>query len=262
MMKGIKRVFLRKTTLITTLLVIALSATYLYSLTPKADLPKLPLDLDKAGELHGHICFGLSKGYLAVKIAQKELQGEGFENTAILPISENQQCGVDAIQAVLKESTPFGNTLGNRDKGLIIENVGKDVWKFIRLSDMKGIRVARKVGAFSKIFSNQPKEYKLLKRKYFSNVATPQEKHRYLVMERKNIQKMLLVPTDQAYAVRELTSKEVAVISHKYLSHAGPPNKTRHVCAMCGEEFLEKWGRVSGGKMVCIPCAGKARKKR
>jgi len=240
---------------------IAASATWLYSSTPNLDLPELPKDLEKAMELHGHICFGLSKGYLAVKIAQEELQGEGFKGSAILPISENKQCGVDAIQVVLKENTPFGNSLGNKNKGIIIENVGKDVWKFVRLKDMKGIRVSRKVGAFKKIFSNQPREYKLLKRKFFSNVATANEKHDYLVMERKNIQKMLALPREQTYAVRELTTEEIVEVEHKYLSHKGPPNKKRYVCTICGEEFLEKWGRVVDGKVACIPCAKKAKHK-
>jgi len=256
-----KRISRFKRTLLIASAMVVLSTTLLYSSTPLSDLPKIPADLEEAGKLHGHICFGLTKGYLAVKIAQKELQGEGFAGSPILPVSENKQCGVDAIQAVLKENSPFGNSLGNKHKGLVIENIGKDVWKFVRLKDMKGIRVARKVGAFKSIFANQPKEYKLLKRKFFANIANAKEKHDYLVIERKNIQKMLALPFEQTYAVRALTLEETSRIQHKYLSHKGPPNKTRHVCSICGEEFLEKWGRIVGGKMVCIPCAEKSEKK-
>jgi len=256
-----KRISRFKRTLIIAFGIVILSTTWLHSSTPLSDLPKIPAELEEAGKLHGHICFGLTKGYLAVKIAQKELQGEGFAGSPILPISENKQCGVDAIQAVLKEDSPFGNSLGNKHKGLVIENIGKDVWKFVRLKDMKGIRVARRVGAFKSIFSNQPREYKLLKRKFFSNIANLKEKHDYLVMERKNIQKMLALPFEQTYAVRELTLEETSEIQRKYLSHRGPPNKTRYVCSICGEEFLEKWGRIVDGKMACIPCEKKARKK-
>lgn len=220
-------------------------------------LAPLPKGLEKGIVFHGHICNGFAKGYIAVKAAEKKLQGKGFEGTPILPIAENNQCGLDAIQITLKENSAFGNTTGNRARGLIVEDVGKDAFKFIRLVDMKGIRVVIKPGVVEKIFHNEEWEYNVMKRKYFLGIAHPKDKKKLMDIEKKNLQHLLALPLEDVCYIRELTHNEISDIEYKYLSKLGPPDNEKLVCPICGETFLASRAKKADGKMLCIPCAKK-----
>jgi len=224
-----------------------------------SSLPPLPKELEKAIEFHGHICNGFAKGYIAAKIAQKILQAEGFEKTPILPIAENNQCGLDAIQATLKENSAFGNTIGNRARGLIVDDVGKDAFKFVRLIDMKGIRVLIKLGVVEAVFRRKDWEYAVLRRKFFLGIAREAGKDKLFRIEKDNFRKLLAMPTKELCSIRELTNEEISYIEEKYLAKLGPPDNKKLVCPICKEEFLASRSRKLGGQTVCIACARKAK---
>ena len=217
----------------------------------QADFPE---DFVRLVEFHGHLCPGVVKGYLAVKVAQLHLQDGKANGEAITPIVEGKRCGLDAIQLLLKESSPNGNTLGNRDKGLIILDYGKDVWIFIRDRDQKGLRVALKPGAFDHILKTAPDagEYNTLSRKVGENKANEQERQQYLVLKQQRIARMLQVPEDKAFKLRWLDKKDTDALKASLPKPAKSGGRIQ--CAICGEEVFEQYTKVKNGRELCIPC--------
>lgn len=88
---------------------------------------------DKCVAFHGHACGGLTIGFKAALYAM-ELLNAGFSNDEqLVCISENDACGVDAIQVVLGCSAGKGN--------LLFRLRGKQAFGFYRRSDGKGVRL-------------------------------------------------------------------------------------------------------------------------
>ena len=68
-------------------------------------------DWEKCVDFHGHRCGGLRIGYRAAQYAM-ELLNIGFsDNEQAVCTSENDACGVDAIQVMLGCSIGKGNLL-------------------------------------------------------------------------------------------------------------------------------------------------------
>ena len=66
---------------------------------------------DRAVDFHGHACPGLTIGYRAALYAAELLDLDFSEDEDAVCVSENDACGVDAIQAVLGCSVGKGNLL-------------------------------------------------------------------------------------------------------------------------------------------------------
>lgn len=66
---------------------------------------------EKCVAFHGHSCGGLAIGYKAALLAMDLLDIDFCDNEAVVCISENDACGVDAIQALLGCSIGKGNLL-------------------------------------------------------------------------------------------------------------------------------------------------------
>ena len=82
-------------------------------------------DWEKCVEFHGHSCGGLRIGYRAAQYAM-ELLNIGFsDNEQVVCISENDACGVDAIQVMLGCSIGKGNLLFHMTGKQAIELVQK-----------------------------------------------------------------------------------------------------------------------------------------
>lgn len=60
---------------------------------------------------HGHECGGLTIGYKAALYAKELLDLDFSEDEQVVCISENDACGVDAIQVILGCSVGKGNLL-------------------------------------------------------------------------------------------------------------------------------------------------------
>lgn len=57
-------------------------------------------DWEKCVAFHGHACGGLTIGYKAAQYAIKLLELTFSEDEQVVCISENDACGVDAIQVM------------------------------------------------------------------------------------------------------------------------------------------------------------------
>jgi len=90
----------------------------------------------KCAIFHGHVCGGLTIGYKAALYAI-ELLGITFsEDEDVVCISENDACGVDAIQVILGCSIGKGN--------LLFHMTGKQSFSFYDRKSGKSVRLVLK----------------------------------------------------------------------------------------------------------------------
>ena len=91
---------------------------------------------EKCVDFHGHTCGGLRIGYAAASYAM-ELMHIGFsDNEQVVCISENDACGVDAIQVMLGCSVGKGN--------LLFHIRGKQAYSFYNRKTGKSVRLVLK----------------------------------------------------------------------------------------------------------------------
>lgn len=93
---------------------------------------------NKAVAFHGHECPGLAIGYRAYEAACKKMGIGVSDDEQIVCVTENDACGVDAIQALLSCTIGKGN--------LIYRDTGKQAFSFFNRSNGKKLRVCLKPG--------------------------------------------------------------------------------------------------------------------
>lgn len=87
----------------------------------------------KCADFHGHVCGGLTIGYKASLYAMELLDISFSEDEEIVCISENDACGVDAIQVLLGCSIGKGN--------LLFHMTGKQAFSFYNRKTGKSVRL-------------------------------------------------------------------------------------------------------------------------
>jgi formylmethanofuran dehydrogenase subunit E len=85
---------------------------------------------------HGHVCGGLTIGYKAALYAIELLALEFSDDEQVVCISENDACGVDAIQVMLGCSIGKGN--------LLFHMRGKQAFSFYNRGTGKSVRLVLK----------------------------------------------------------------------------------------------------------------------
>lgn len=88
---------------------------------------------EKARDFHGHECGGLTIGYKAALYAIELLDIQFSDDEQIVCVSENDACGVDAIQAILGCSVGKGN--------LLFRLRGKQAFSFYNRLNGKAVRL-------------------------------------------------------------------------------------------------------------------------
>ena len=91
---------------------------------------------EKAVLFHGHICAGLAIGFKAALYASELLNIDFSSNEEIVCVSENDACGVDAVQAILGCSIGKGN--------LLFHMRGKQAFSFYNRKTNKSVRMVLK----------------------------------------------------------------------------------------------------------------------
>ncbi len=84
-------------------------------------------------EFHGHSCPGLAIGFKAARLAREELSITEAEDEEIVCVTENDGCGVDAIQYLLSCTYGKGN--------LIFRPTAKQAFSFFVRDEKTGIRL-------------------------------------------------------------------------------------------------------------------------
>lgn len=87
----------------------------------------------KVVEFHGHECPGLTIGYRAALYAAELLDLTFSDNEEVVCVSENDACGVDAIQVILGCSVGKGN--------LLFHMTGKQAFNFYNRTTGKKLRL-------------------------------------------------------------------------------------------------------------------------
>lgn len=90
----------------------------------------------KCVEFHGHECPGLAIGFRAAEIAKEKMSLSFSRDEEIVCITENDACGIDAIQVITSCTLGKGN--------LIFKDTGKMAFTFIRRKDGRSIRLILK----------------------------------------------------------------------------------------------------------------------
>lgn len=91
---------------------------------------------EKCAAFHGHVCPGLTIGYKAALYAIELLELTFSEDEQVVCITENDACGVDAIQVVLGCSIGKGN--------LLFRMRGKQAFSFFNRKSGKSVRLVLK----------------------------------------------------------------------------------------------------------------------
>ena len=85
---------------------------------------------------HGHVCSGQTIGYKASLYAMELLDLEFSDDEQVVCISENDACGIDAIQVMLGCSIGKGN--------LLFHMRGKSAYSFYNRKNGKSVRLVQK----------------------------------------------------------------------------------------------------------------------
>ncbi|MCR4442865.1 MAG: FmdE family protein [Peptococcaceae bacterium] len=90
----------------------------------------------KAVEFHGHECPGLAIGVRAVEAAKAKMGITFSQDEEIVCVTENDACGVDAVQVLTGCSLGKGN--------LIYRGTGKQAFTFFKRKTGEGLRIVLK----------------------------------------------------------------------------------------------------------------------
>ncbi len=91
---------------------------------------------EKCVAFHGHECGGLTIGFKAALLAIRELGISLSSDEEIVCVSENDACGVDAIQVLLSCTVGKGN--------LLFHMTGKSAYSFYDRKNGKSVRLLLK----------------------------------------------------------------------------------------------------------------------
>lgn len=187
-----------------------------------------PLEL--AIQFHGHICPGLLIGVRAAELAQKQMGIGQDSDEELVAIVENDNCSVDAIQAIL------GCTLGKGN--LLLKDYGKNVWTVISREAGHAVRIAQRFGSVSGPASERFRE---LSEKISLSEEEAAEKE---LLIGELFEKIMSMPAEELF-----TWQEVAAV---------PPERARIRktvrCDVCGEGVMETRTGTRGGQTLCSEC--------
>ncbi len=91
---------------------------------------------DKCVQFHGHECPGLAIGFKACEAAKEKLGIKFSADEEVVCVTENDACGVDAIQVITGCSMGKGN--------LLYRKTGKQAFSFFNRTTGEGIRLVLK----------------------------------------------------------------------------------------------------------------------
>ncbi len=189
---------------------------------------------DDAAKFHGHVCPGLTIGYIAARTGIEKLEADRDADEELVTIVENDACGVDAIQVLT------GCTIGKGN--LIYRDHAKQVFTFICRDSKKALRVALKSG-FS--IDSIDTEVSKLRTKVMSGQATEEQNLEFRERMGKISRVMRETPVEEMFDILFVD----AMIPEK----AKIFNSLK--CSKCGEMMGESRARVQNGDYICIPCS-------
>ena len=187
----------------------------------------------EVSEFHGHVCPGLTIGYVAAKAGIEELCIDRDVDEELVTIVENDACGVDAVQFVT------GCTIGKGN--LNFKDYGKQAFTFICRDSGKAVRVVLK-SSFN--IDDIDPEVSKLRPKVMSGTANESETLEFRKRMNGISEYMRAAPVEEMFDIMHVNIE----IPHK----ARIFNSVK--CSKCGEMFAESRARMQNGEIVCISC--------
>lgn len=190
-------------------------------------------DFRQCQTFHGHICPGLSLGYVAGKLALDWIQENKSEDEEVVAIVENDACFVDAVQVLT------GCTFGKGN--FIYKDYGKMALTLMSRKSGRGVRVCLRPDAFA-----PDEEHFALLRKVMAGEADDDERKRFHEIHHRRSVDILETPAADLFSVTPVE---------------GPlPEKARiepsKLCSQCGESAMGTKMVASGEEKTCRACAG------
>jgi formylmethanofuran dehydrogenase subunit E len=180
--------------------------------------PAIPGDLAECIAFHGHLCPGLTIGYLASKVGMKKMQWQRAEDEELICVAMSDGCAVDAVQYMT------GCTLGKGN--LIFQDYGKMVFIFLK-------RKRGKLAKGLRLSFQAPSSMKRMRR----------SKH---TTKEKVASSLLTVPAAKLFTIRQLKDYSIPERAKIFPSRE---------CSLCGEPTMEPRLTVRDGKVLCPECA-------
>ena len=199
---------------------------------------KMPDDLKRCMEFHGHICPGLIYGYRVAKEAMKLMNLTRSVDEEVVAICENDSCAVDALQVMLGTVAGKGN--------LIIRNFGKNAYTVLNRSKRQAYRFSRKT-RYDYTGKNKS-EFDRLEAAVAAGTVSEDDQRE---LKRLKVSDLLSRPFEEIFTITEVPFDEPLYA----------PLAPSEPCAICGEMTMAvKMIKLKDGRQVCIPCSEKSRK--
>ncbi|OGP87011.1 MAG: hypothetical protein A2031_04665 [Deltaproteobacteria bacterium RBG_19FT_COMBO_43_11] len=196
---------------------------------------KMPDDLKRCVEFHGHICPGLVYGYRVAREAKRLMNLKRAVDEEVVAICENDSCAVDALQVMLGTAAGKGN--------LIIKDFGKNAYTVLHRSRHRAYRFSRKTRYNYK--GKDKSAFDRLEAAVAAGTASEDERRK---LKRLKVNDLLARPFEDIF-----TAVEVPFDEPLYA-----PLAPSEPCALCGEMTMTtKMVKLSDERKTCIPCSKK-----
>ena len=197
-------------------------------------IPKEILDREDykaCADFHGHICMGLTLGYMAAKLGLRYLAEKRAVDEELICIAETDACGCDAIQVLT------GCTFGKGN--FIYRDIGKMAFTFASRTTGEGVRLAMKSNVMA-----PPAEEQELMEKMRSGGASKEEIQEYETMHEARSQALFAGGSDAFFTLEEVT------ITLPQKARMAPSK----LCDKCGEPVMQTKLQVVDDKQFCRDC--------
>ena len=204
-------------------------------MTTAGNKRKMPDDLARCVEFHGHICPGLIYGYRVAKEAIRLMNLKRAADEEVVAVCENDSCAVDALQVLLGTAAGKGN--------LIINNFGKNAYTVLSRPGRRAYRFSRKTRYD---YSGRDKDkFDRLEAAVKNGTATDNDRRD---LKNLKIDDLLARPFEEIFTTTEVPFDEPLYA----------PLAPSESCAVCGEMTMTvKMVQLGDGRQVCIPCSQK-----
>ena len=197
---------------------------------------KMPDDLRRCVEFHGHICPGLVYGYRVAKEAIKLMGLRRSIDEEVVAICENDSCAIDALQVMLGTVAGKGN--------LIIKNFGKNAYTVLNRAARQAYRFSRKTSYQYK--GEAKSEFNRLEAAMAAGAASDDDRRE---LKRLKVNDLLAGPFEEIFTTTKVPFDEPL---YAQIDRSEP-------CAVCGEMTMAaKMVKLSDGRQACIPCSQKS----
>jgi len=194
---------------------------------------KMPDDLKRCVEFHGHVCPGLIYGYRVAKEAIRLMNLKRAIDEEVVAVCENDSCAVDALQVLLGTVAGKGN--------LIIKNFGKNAYTVLNRSKRQAYRFSRKT-RYDYTGKNQS-TFNRLEAAVVNGTASEDDRRD---LKRLKVNDLLARSFEEIFTTTEVPFDEPL---YAQLAPSEP-------CAICGEMTMAaKMVKLGDGRQACIPCS-------